>query len=220
MREEEREEELETHEVDTVTLPPEQQPADREEKEQKSAAEEERKTEPDKISPPADDRLEIDEPDNRDLDIERATSELLPDIDFSSDLETGDFNLNFPVAGAGSKDKESGADTAAGSSSGADVGTFSAGELDQRPSPLANLEPRYPYTARMKEQEGYVEVRFVVTEEGNVVDPEVRDAEPPEVFNDAALQAVKQWRFEPGTKDGEKVRSRVQLRIRFNLEDY
>jgi TonB family protein len=36
------------------------------------------------------------------------------------------------------------------------------------------------------------------------------------VFDDAALKAVKQWRFEPATKDGQPIATRTMIRLKFD----
>jgi TonB family protein len=75
--------------------------------------------------------------------------------------------------------------------------------------------PEVPESARRKGIEGWVEVTFTVNEKGNVVDAEVRSSSPEEVFDDAALKAVRQWRFEPATKDGKPVATRSMIRLKF-----
>jgi protein TonB len=44
----------------------------------------------------------------------------------------------------------------------------------------------------------------------------VRSSSPEEVFDDAAVKAVKQWRFEPATKDGQAVPTRTMIRLKFD----
>jgi len=75
--------------------------------------------------------------------------------------------------------------------------------------------PVPPEAAVRKKIEGWVEVVFTVNEKGNVVDPQVRSSSPEEVFDDAAIKAVKQWRFEPATEDGKPVATRTSMRFKF-----
>ena len=35
-------------------------------------------------------------------------------------------------------------------------------------------------------------------------------------FDQAAIDAVKQWKFEPGTRNGEKVQFKLRIPITFN----
>jgi protein TonB len=76
--------------------------------------------------------------------------------------------------------------------------------------------PEFPESARRKGITGWVEVVFTVTPKGTVADAEVRSSSPEEVFDDAALKAVKQWRFEPATKDGQAVATRTMIRLKFD----
>lgn len=78
------------------------------------------------------------------------------------------------------------------------------------------VPPEFPEAARRKGTNGWVEVVFTVTPKGTVADAEVRSSSPEEVFDDAALKAVKQWRFEPATKDGQPVSTRTMIRLKFD----
>lgn len=77
------------------------------------------------------------------------------------------------------------------------------------------ISPVYPESARKRGVEGWVELAFTVTPKGNVEDVEVRNASPAEVFDDAATRAVRQWRFEPVERNGEKVAQRAMVRLKF-----
>ncbi len=78
------------------------------------------------------------------------------------------------------------------------------------------VSPDFPEAARRKGVTGWVEVVFTVTPKGTVADAEVRSSSPENVFDDAALRAVKQWRFEPATKDGQSVATRTMIRLKFD----
>jgi outer membrane biosynthesis protein TonB len=43
-------------------------------------------------------------------------------------------------------------------------------------------------------------------------------AEPGETFNQAAIDAVAQWRFEPVIENGVAVDKRTAVRLSFNLQ--
>jgi len=57
-------------------------------------------------------------------------------------------------------------------------------------------------------------VLFVVNERGHVENPIIQKSTDP-VFERPALNAVKQWRFEPGKRNGEPVRFRMRIPITF-----
>jgi len=63
---------------------------------------------------------------------------------------------------------------------------------------------RYPAQARAQGVEGYVVVRYNVTVQGLVEGAKVIKAEPPKIFDTAALAAVRSWRFNPPVIDGVK----------------
>jgi protein TonB len=77
------------------------------------------------------------------------------------------------------------------------------------------VNPVYPESARKRGIEGWVELAFTVTLNGTVEDVEVRNASPASIFNDAATRAVRQWRFEPVERNGEKITQRALVRLRF-----
>jgi TonB family protein len=77
------------------------------------------------------------------------------------------------------------------------------------------VQPVYPEAARKKGIEGWVELAFTVAPNGTVQDVEVRNASPANVFDDAAVRAIRGWRFEPVERDGERVSQRAMVRLRF-----
>ena len=63
----------------------------------------------------------------------------------------------------------------------------------------------YPVDARADGVEGRVVVRYDVTAAGTVANAVVVESEPPGVFDAAALNAVRSWRFRPMVDQGEVV---------------
>ncbi len=78
--------------------------------------------------------------------------------------------------------------------------------------------PRYPRAAQRRDQTGYVDVIFTVSPAGSVSAVEVYAAEPEGVFDEAAMEAVLQWEFEPVIENGTAVSKRVAVRMSFNLQ--
>ena len=74
--------------------------------------------------------------------------------------------------------------------------------------PLVAVAPSYPDQALEQEVSGWVIVSFTVTEEGAVEDAEVVDAEPPDIFDAAALQAMQEFKYEPQLSEGRAVNIR------------
>jgi len=93
-------------------------------------------------------------------------------------------------------------------------------EVDQRPRTLSTPDPKYPPAARRAEREGLVDLEFIVGVDGRASDITVIKEEPKGFgFGDAAIEAVKRWRFVPAKKGGESVPMRVKIPIRFTLDD-
>jgi protein TonB len=78
--------------------------------------------------------------------------------------------------------------------------------------------PEYPRAAQRRNITGWVDVSFTVTERGDVVNVGVMNAEPGAVFNEAATDAISQWRFEPSIENGVAVPKRVAVRLSFDLQ--
>lgn len=100
--------------------------------------------------------------------------------------------------------------TAGAGDSGAAGGTHG-------PVLVRNVNPRYPTTAVRANQEGWVEVTFTITPEGNVDDVKVVDAEPRHVFDRAAVEAVSRWKYQPATQNGTPIAAQDKRRIVFKL---
>lgn len=118
-------------------------------------------------------------------------------------VEKGDFNLKFSPAFS------------------ADLSslTFEIQEVDTPPSPLFKIKPRYPLIAKHQKTEGALLMQFTVNPKGETQDIRIMEADPPGIFNDSALEAVRQWRFNPGYKNGRPVSVRVSLPIKYHLEE-
>ncbi len=91
------------------------------------------------------------------------------------------------------------------------------GELDEPPVLLERVEPSYPRLARRRQMEGSVLLRFIVDEHGRTSGLQVLRSEPQGVFEESALQAVRNWRFSPGRVEGRAVPVLVEAPIRFQL---
>lgn len=95
---------------------------------------------------------------------------------------------------------------------------FSAG-VDGAALPLARVPPLYPARALQQGTEGWVLIEFSINKKGEVVAPRIIKAEPPFVFNRAALDAIVQWKYKPQVMDGEaQMQHKIQTRITFQLE--
>lgn len=64
------------------------------------------------------------------------------------------------------------------------------------PKLLSAPPPRYPLVALRRKIEGNVTVAFTIQPDGSVSTPRVVSADPPGLFEEAALVAAARWRFE------------------------
>ncbi|KRE99959.1 energy transducer TonB [Frateuria sp. Soil773] len=84
---------------------------------------------------------------------------------------------------------------------------------------IKNVLPRYPTQAKRANQEGWVDVEYTITVEGDVSDVKVTGSQPRHVFEREATDAVERWKFKPAMRDGTPVASRGQKRILFKLKE-
>jgi TonB family protein len=81
------------------------------------------------------------------------------------------------------------------------------------PRPISVVTPNYPKQARKKKIEGQVVLHAVVTFDGNLKDLAVVSGNP--ILADAALEAVRQWRYQPSKINGEPVEAQHEIVITF-----
>ena len=80
-------------------------------------------------------------------------------------------------------------------------------------------EFKYPRRAQRMGIQGFVVLAFDVNEEGELVDLRVTDSKPRLVFDKAATQYIKKFKFQPPTLDGSAVyASDITMRMPFRLE--
>lgn len=73
--------------------------------------------------------------------------------------------------------------------------------------------PVYPPEAKAKGISGTVVVSALIDKQGNVISAKVIEGD--KIFWDAALTAVKAWKFEPATSQGQPVEETTQIKITF-----
>ena len=82
---------------------------------------------------------------------------------------------------------------------------------------LRAAPPDYPPNALQQRVAGSVMVEFIVDTKGGTRDIHVVDSTPPQVFDQAAINAVRHWRYAPMIVDGNAVEVPVKARMRFEL---
>lgn len=86
------------------------------------------------------------------------------------------------------------------------------------PDYKANPKPRYPMLARRRGYEGTILLRVFVLESGGVGKVELEKSSGYEILDESAMNAVKDWIFIPGKKNGEPIPSWVTVPIKFQLK--
>jgi protein TonB len=92
---------------------------------------------------------------------------------------------------------------------------FRVGGEVKAPEVVSRVEPVYPEEERTKRNSGIVILEVVIEANGDVSGAHVLKSAPG--LDDAALTAVKQWHFEPATRDGKPVAVIFNLTIQFRL---
>ena len=86
--------------------------------------------------------------------------------------------------------------------------------------PIVKVQPIYPRRAQTRGIEGYVLLEFVVTATGAVRDPIVVEADPPGIFDRAAINAALKFKYKPKVVNGEAIEvGGVRNLIKFELSD-
>ena len=85
----------------------------------------------------------------------------------------------------------------------------------QPPRLVTKVDPQYPEEAQRDQVEGNVGLQVIIDTEGNVESASVLRSVP--LLDDAAIAAVKQWKYEPATLDGRPVRVRYTVIVNFSL---
>lgn len=94
---------------------------------------------------------------------------------------------------------------------------FASSKLDERPKPSFQASPKYPPEMHRAGITGQVTVDFIVDSNGDVQNAYALNSSRRE-FESAAVEAVRAWKFKPGSKDGRNVNTHMQVPIIFSLK--
>jgi TonB family protein len=93
-------------------------------------------------------------------------------------------------------------------------------KLEDRPVQIIErVPPEYPTLALFKQTEGWVKVIFTLTADNEMTDVSVVDAEPKNVFDHAAMEAIKKFKLLAPIKNGKRVDQRATQLIEFEIPD-
>ncbi len=93
---------------------------------------------------------------------------------------------------------------------------YSVKDTTTPPSLVAKVEPGYTEEAKDAKIEGTCYLSVVISEEGIAEDIRVEESLD-SGLDQKAIEAVEQWRFSPGKKDGKPVRVAAKIEINFRL---
>lgn len=89
------------------------------------------------------------------------------------------------------------------------AGSFVPGKL------LKRVPPEYPEQARQKSIQGTVILNVILKKDGSVVVQNVADGDP--ALSPAAVEAVRQWLYEPSLLNGQPVDIQTRITVVFTL---
>jgi protein TonB len=82
----------------------------------------------------------------------------------------------------------------------------------------STVRPVYPPELLARAVQGWVDLEYVVDRNGVTRDVVVTQASPPNRFDEAAVDAVRQYRYVPFERDGRTYERRLKMRMRFQLQ--
>ncbi len=95
-------------------------------------------------------------------------------------------------------------------------GAYRVGGGVLAPKVISRVEPEFSEEARKNKYQGVVILRLIIGTDGKPHDISVQRTLGMGL-DEKAIEAVKQWRFEPGTKDGQPVPVEVSMEVSFRL---
>jgi protein TonB len=152
--------------------------------------------------PPKKEKLEKEKPPPK---VHPKIKDIMPKID-ASNLSMLDVGLEFDMGLAGGMEVSMG------------VKIWNELDVDQKPVALFRMQPIYPVEAKSKNVTGRVEFRLLVARDGRVKDIEILESEPGDLFDQATIDAVKRWRFQPAKVKGSPVACWVKTAIDYQLQ--
>tara|TARA_R100001377_G_scaffold82441_1_gene62823 strand:+ start:1574 stop:2311 length:738 start_codon:yes stop_codon:yes gene_type:complete len=107
---------------------------------------------------------------------------------------------------------------------GSELVPYSEAELEEmrylmNPTPLEEVTPTYPPSARRDGIEGWTQVSFTMTENGDVKDIVIVDSDPAQIFDAASIEAASKFKLRPILRGGIAIEvPNLQHVFRFSLE--
>lgn len=169
---------------------------------------------------------QLPEPQSIDLQPQRVPDEPLVELDLATLNPTPgagrslDGDRNGPGSGDDRGDGTGGRDppgTGGPTGDGRDDGPYFVGGGVTAPELLDRVKPRYPESARRGRVEGSVVLRAIIGEDGRIREVTVLRSSS-RLFDAAAIEAVQQWRYAPGMRNGIPVPVYLTVVVEFTLQ--
>lgn len=80
---------------------------------------------------------------------------------------------------------------------------------------IHRIQPKYPSLARQARIQGQVSLRAIISHDGRIENLQVVNGHP--LLVQAAIDAVRQWRYRPYMLNGEPVEVETQITVNFTL---
>ena len=81
------------------------------------------------------------------------------------------------------------------------------------------VRPVYPHGRLIAGEESWVQLNFMVDSEGKPYEFVVTDSIGDNAFKNAAIRAVKQWRYRPASYNGKNIDAGARQKVIFQIED-
>lgn len=94
-----------------------------------------------------------------------------------------------------------------------DVDVVAPSNLSKKPEVVKNVAP----TGVASGTKGLVVCEIVIGKDGKVIDAKIKKSTNPDC-EPACLEAIRQWQFNPGEKEGAPVATRILVPFRFGSE--
>lgn len=86
---------------------------------------------------------------------------------------------------------------------------------------IKRVAPKFPIDEAREGRDGWVRLSFIIEPDGTTSSPIIESSSGSKNFEKEALRAVKKWKFEPATENGEKVQqcnNSVQMDFKMNRD--
>jgi len=88
----------------------------------------------------------------------------------------------------------------------------------KEPKRLVYVQPEYPAIARAAKVQGLVIIEATIAKDGTVINEKILRSGPLAALDQAALDAVKQWKYSPTLLGGVPVEILMSVTVNFTLK--